>query len=195
MIISQYRTIGIKITLVDVGSTLKVCSVSLLDRLNIHKSTIRHDSLSIMGFDNVAKKSLGVIIIPLTIGVVTLNTPIHIMSYQLSRNLILGREWIHAMNSVPSTLHRKIKYIYNNKVHTLDIDPKPYTVLHLEKTKENPLNTLTPTTQVEPTQKNDKHIEHHTTLLDDDWGSLYFEHYFTGKYKIIQKDSNKGKDT
>lgn len=143
IIIAQYKIKGIKIPLIDIGYALNVCSLSLLDRLDIDQSTIRLDYFSIKGFENVKKKPLGVNIMSLTARVVTLNTPIQVIPYELSCNLILGGQWIHAMNGVPSTLHHKMKYIYNNIVHTLDVDVEPDSVFQLERNKENSLNTST----------------------------------------------------
>lgn len=112
-----------------------MCSVSLLDKFGIGQLNIEPNYLSTKGFENVKNKLLKVIIISLIVGVATLNTPIHVVPHELSCNLILGRLWIHAMNGVPSTLHKKIKHIYSNKVYTLDADPKPYSILPLEKHK------------------------------------------------------------
>jgi hypothetical protein len=47
MIIAKFNRKGIKKTLIDNGSTLNVCSVSLLDRIDLDKVGIQLDSLSI----------------------------------------------------------------------------------------------------------------------------------------------------
>jgi hypothetical protein len=146
-----------------------VCSVNLLKKLHFNKSDIFLDSLSIQWFDNVGKKLLGFITLPIRAGKLMLQTPIHLMPHDLSYNLLLGRTWIHAMNGVPYTLYRKMKYFEENKVYTLDEDPKPNSFL-IEKNKENPLKTLTSTIQVEPMEVKDKekHYEEVTKLLEDD---------------------------
>lgn len=124
MIIALINQLVIKRTLVENDSTLNVCSINLLDKIKVDKIQIQPDSLSIRGFDNIGKKPLGVITLPITIGKETLQTPVDVMPHDLSYNLLLGRQWIHEMNGMPSTLHRKMKYLYNNKVHTIKADPQ-----------------------------------------------------------------------
>jgi hypothetical protein len=137
-----------------------------------------------------------VITLPITPREVMLQTPIHVMPHDLSCHILLGRLWIHVMNVVPSTLHRKMKYIYNKKIHMIEYDLEPNSCLNIEKGKENPLKTLTPTTQVEPVKEkeNKKNIEEVLKLLEDDWGSLHFTSTFMDDYKIITKKSEKGKE-
>ncbi|GLJ49633.1 hypothetical protein SUGI_1053010 [Cryptomeria japonica] len=119
MIVVIMKDTAIRRTLVDNGSSLNVCSINLLHKMNVDTSLIESDSRPIRGFDNVAKTSLGTITLPITVGPVTLPTPIQVMLGNLTYNLLLGRPWIHSMQAVPSTLHRQVKFIYNNKTYTL----------------------------------------------------------------------------
>ena len=127
-----------------------MCSVNLLDRLHVGKSQIKPDSVFVQGFDNTTEQLLSVITLPITIGVATLQTPIHVMPYDLSYNLLLGRPWIHEMNAVPSTLHRIMKYVYNNKIYQVEIDLEPESCVYLEKGATSPLRTLIPTSNIDP---------------------------------------------
>ena len=77
----------------------------------------------------MAKSSLGIITLPIIVGPVTLPTPIHVMLGNLTYNLLLGSPWIHSMQVVPSTLHRQVKFIYNNKTYTLLADTKSQELL------------------------------------------------------------------
>jgi hypothetical protein len=90
MIIAKYDCWGIKITLVDNGSTLNMCSVSLLGILGVDKSRIQLNSLSIRGFDNVGKQSLCLITLPIIFGKATLKNHIHVTPNNLSYNILLG---------------------------------------------------------------------------------------------------------
>lgn len=100
------------------------------------------------------------------------------------------------MNGVPSTLHRVMKYVYDNKVYKIEVDPNPNSCLKIQKNKENPLKTLTSTTQVEPMQEQQKDIcpKPFTMISLDDLGSFNFEPTFMGEYKIINEESGKGKE-
>lgn len=82
----------IRQTLVDNGSSLNLCSISLLHKINVDTSLIKIYSLTIWaGFDNVAKYSLGIIALHVKVGPITLPTPIHVMPRNMTYNLLLGR--------------------------------------------------------------------------------------------------------
>jgi hypothetical protein len=107
-----------------------------------------------------------VITLPIIVDKATLQTIIHVMPHDLSYYLLLDRPWIHEINGVPSTLHFTMKYFYNKKIHMIEANPKPNSCLNIEKGKENPLKTLTPTIQLKPIQEKDKenNIEEVTKL-------------------------------
>jgi hypothetical protein len=70
------------------------------------------------------------------------------MTKNISYNLLLGHPWIHEMCGVPSTLHHKMKYVYENQVYKVDIDPKLESFLQVSKGIGSPLNTLIPTLNI-----------------------------------------------
>lgn len=136
--------------LVDNGSALNICCVDLLDKINWDYSSIQPDHLCVRGFDNVLKESLGIVILPIKVGPMTLPTPIHVIPNHLNYNLLLGRPWIHAMNVVPSTLHRTIKFIYNNELHSIKADSSPYNFTYDEVGYISPFSTMIPSATPSP---------------------------------------------
>lgn len=75
------------------------------------------------------------------VGPIALPTPIHVMSGELKYNLFLGRPWIHSMQVVPSTLHRQIKFIYNNTTYTLLGDTRFQACLQTSSSKSSSTNS------------------------------------------------------
>ena len=67
----------------------------------------------------------------ITIGVRTLATKFQVVEFRLYYNMILGRPWIHDMEAIPSSLHGRLKFEYQGKVHTILGDPKPYTLYNV----------------------------------------------------------------
>lgn len=128
-------------------STLNICGVELLDKINLDYSSIQLDSLCVHGFDIVPRESLGIVILVIKVGPMILVTPIYVMPNHLNYNILLGRPWIHAMKVVPSTLHRTIKFIYNNEIHIIKVDPNPYSLIHDEVGCIYPFNTMILLTQ------------------------------------------------
>lgn len=115
------------------------------------------------------------------------------MHHNLSCNILLGRPWIHAINGLPSTLHRSMKYIYNNKVYTLKANPKSEN--RFEAGMTNPLSTLTPTTKVEPLRFEDKDesLLFMKILLVDYWESLDFTPTFMGDTSLYNQNQRNRK--
>lgn len=142
MITSRSYNKNIKGTLIDNGSPLNIFRVDLLDKINWDHSSIQPDPLCVCCFDNVPREILGIVILPIKVGLVTLPTPIHVMPNHLNYNLLLGRPWIHAMKAVPSTLHCTIKFVYYNELHTIKDDPNPRDVVHDEVGCISPFKTM-----------------------------------------------------
>lgn len=141
MIVDIINDSAIRQTLVDNGYGLNVCSINLLHKINVDTSLIKPDSLTIIGFDNVAKSSLGIITLLVKVGQVTLPTPIHVMSTELIYKFLLGRPWIHGIEVVPSTLHRQIKFIHNNTTYTLLGDTRFKACLQTSSSKSSSINS------------------------------------------------------
>lgn len=87
----------------------------------------------------------------------------------LNYNPLLGRPWLLAMHVVPSTLHQKVKFIYNNVMYTLHVDTKPNSCENVEEQQNHESNDDSPST---------------STLLGDDWGSLDFTPTFIAEFRV-----------
>ncbi|GLJ36816.1 hypothetical protein SUGI_0742690 [Cryptomeria japonica] len=185
--------------------------------MNVDTSLIEPDSHPIRGFDNVAKSSLGIITLPITVGPVTLPIPIHVMSGNLTYNLLLGRPWIHGMQVVPSTLHRQVKFIYNNKTYTLIGDTNFQACLQTSTSKGSsskpssssddslnkipmdeslPSNNQNSLDESEAPEEDPSRLEYthkkafdpEKVLAEDDWGSLDFNPTFVGEYRVPPRE-------
>lgn len=51
-------------TLIYNGSTLNICGVGLLDKINSIFYSIQPNPLYVCGFDNIPRESLGIVILP-----------------------------------------------------------------------------------------------------------------------------------
>jgi hypothetical protein len=160
-------------TLIDNGSGLNICSMDMLKSIKANLSTSQPDNNLIRGFDNIDKNTLGIITLPIKVGLVILNTPFHVMPRSLHYNLLLGRPWLHEMHAIPSTLHRKVKFIHNNMVYTLHADDAPNPCLNIQ-THNTPIPNSNPSSS--------------NALPRDDWGTLDFNPTFIGEYKVSDLD-------
>lgn len=89
--------IKIRGTLIYNRSMLNICYVALIEKMNWDHSSIQHDYLCVRGFDNVSRESLGIVILPIKLGLTTLPTHIHVIPNNLNYSILLGRPWIHAI--------------------------------------------------------------------------------------------------
>ena len=44
---------------------------------------------------------------------------LHIINMSITFAILLGRSWFHPLGGVPSTVHQKIKFLYEGKVVTI----------------------------------------------------------------------------
>ena len=62
---------------------------------------------------------MGTLEIELLIGPATFITVFQVLRIPTSFNLLLGRPWNHKARAIPSSLHRKVKFIHNGQVVTV----------------------------------------------------------------------------
>lgn len=67
-----------------------------------------------------------------------------------------------------------MKYIYNNKIHKIEIDTDLEIFLQVDKGMISPLNTLIPTSNIESIKESKQEVDLMLKLLGDDQGSLDF---------------------
>lgn len=77
-------------TLIDNGFGLNVCRINMPKEIKVDLSNIQPDNVHVCGFNNVSKKSLGIITLLIKLGPTILDTPIYVMPRPLNYNLILG---------------------------------------------------------------------------------------------------------
>lgn len=124
MIIFHVNGVGIRRTLVDIGSKLNVCRLDFLPKIKVDPKSLAASSLYIRGFDNYGKTVVGTVILSLKFGPITIPTLVHVMPSPLSYNLLLGRPCLHALGVISSTLHGVVKFVADNQVVTVRADPK-----------------------------------------------------------------------
>ena len=59
---------------------------------------------------------MGTLMIELLIGPATFSTLFQVLRIPTFFNLLLGQPWIHRAGVIPSSLHQKVKFIYDKQV-------------------------------------------------------------------------------
>jgi hypothetical protein len=109
--------------LVDEGATVNLMPYSLYKKIGKQDDELVKTNvmLSGVGIDN-SIKAKGVTSVELTIGTKTLDVAFFVVDVEGNYSLILGRDWIHANQCVPSTLHQMLLQWVGDDVEQVHAD-------------------------------------------------------------------------
>ncbi|KAI5445523.1 hypothetical protein KIW84_013669 [Lathyrus oleraceus] len=105
--------------LVDTGSSLNVLPKKALAKLNCDGLILTPTDLIVRAFDGSKRAVFGEVELPVKIGPEVFKSTFYVMDIQPAYSCLLGRPWIHAAGAVTSTLHQKLKYIWEGQVVTV----------------------------------------------------------------------------
>jgi hypothetical protein len=109
--------------LVDGGATLHLMPYSLYRKLGKQDDELAKTNMALsgVGTDNSIKDK-GVTSVELTIGIETLVAAFFVANVEGYYSLILGRDWIHANQCVPSTLHQMLLQWVGDDVEQVHVE-------------------------------------------------------------------------
>jgi hypothetical protein len=105
--------------LVDTGSSLNVLPKKALAKLNCEGLILTPTDLIVRAFDGSKRAVFGEVELPVKICPEVFKSTFYVMDIQPAYSCLLGRPWIHAAGVVTSTLHQKLKYIWEGQVVTV----------------------------------------------------------------------------
>jgi hypothetical protein len=79
--------------------------VSLFEKLGHKDEDLKRSNMSLSGFSGEPAEARGIVSKELTVGSKTVPTAFFIVDVKGRYNVLLGRDWIHMNDCVPSTLH------------------------------------------------------------------------------------------
>ncbi|XP_022157707.1 uncharacterized protein LOC111024360 [Momordica charantia] len=100
--------------LVDNGSSLNVMPMYTLLKLPVDSTHIKHSSMVVRVFYGTHRGVVGDIELPIKIGPRTFNVTFQLMDISPTYSCLLGRPWIHSAGVIPSTLHQRLKFVFEN---------------------------------------------------------------------------------
>ncbi|KAI5414357.1 hypothetical protein KIW84_040021 [Lathyrus oleraceus] len=101
--------------LVDTGSSLNVLPKKALAKLNCEGLVLTPTDLIVRAFDESKRAVFGEVELLVKIGPEVFKSTFYVMDIQPAYSCLLGRPWIHAAGAVTSTLHQKLKYIWEGQ--------------------------------------------------------------------------------
>ncbi|KAG5530153.1 hypothetical protein RHGRI_030503 [Rhododendron griersonianum] len=97
--------------LVDQGSSADILFYSAFKALGLSKDQLTSVEAPLIGFTGIPVYPLGKIVLPVYAGSVKLDVEFIVVSSSSPYNAILGRNWLHGMRAVASTLHQCVRFI------------------------------------------------------------------------------------
>ena len=94
--------------LVDGGAAVNLMPYSLYRKLGKQDDELVKTNMTLSGVGDSSIKARGVTSVELTIGTKTLAAAFFVADVEGNYSLILGRDWIHANQCIPSTLHQML---------------------------------------------------------------------------------------
>ena len=76
--------------------------------------------LVIRAYDDSARKVKGTFMAPVKTGPIEVVVEFTIIDNPVTYALLLGRPWYHILGGVPSTVHQKVKFLFDGEVVTID---------------------------------------------------------------------------
>ena len=109
--------------LIDNGSALNVCLMSTLECLNMDTSLICPTTMIVRAFDGTLREVQGMIKLEIGIGPMFFMVNFLVINVDSPYNMLLGRPWLHAVGTVTSTLHRRLRFPPEDLMITIMADP------------------------------------------------------------------------
>ncbi|XP_050902792.1 uncharacterized protein LOC127115248 [Lathyrus oleraceus] len=91
--------------LVDCGANVNLMPHHMLRKIGKYDTDAKPHNMVLTNYEGKVGSTMGAIQVELTIGIVTRSIMFMIMETKANDNLLLGREWIHGVEVVPSSMH------------------------------------------------------------------------------------------
>jgi hypothetical protein len=105
---AKINGVGVNKVLVDGGATVNLLPQAFLSKIGIMDSDLRPHNVVLTNYEGKTGNSLGVVEVELIVGSVGRTTMFMVVPSKANFNVLLGREWIHGVGAVPSTLHQML---------------------------------------------------------------------------------------
>lgn len=101
---------GVRINkiLIDYGVCINIMPHFLLRKIGKYDTDSKLDKMVLSNYEGKTNKPSGVIQVNVLVGTTTRPTLFIVIPTKADYNLLLGREWIHEVECVPSSMHKRI---------------------------------------------------------------------------------------
>jgi hypothetical protein len=108
--------------LVDGAASVNIMPLLIFKRLGHGDGDLKRTNLSLSGFAGELTEAKGIVYKELTVGSKTVPTSFFMVDVKGRYNVLLGRDWIHANECTPLTLHQCVVQWVWNEVEVVKAD-------------------------------------------------------------------------
>ena len=102
---AKINGVGVNKVLVDSDATVNLLPQSLLGKIGLVDYDLKPHNVVLTNYEGTTGNSLGAVEVELIVGSVSRTTMFMEVPSKANFNVLLGRDWIHGVGAVPSTLH------------------------------------------------------------------------------------------
>uniref|UniRef100_A0A2N9G5Q6 Integrase catalytic domain-containing protein n=1 Tax=Fagus sylvatica TaxID=28930 RepID=A0A2N9G5Q6_FAGSY len=124
--------------LVDQGSFAEIMYKGLYEKLGLKEADLANFTTPVFGFTGESTIPMGKTTLPILAGPISLQTEFIVVRGTSPYNAIVGRDWLHRMKAVPSTLHQKLRFPTEEGVMEINGDQAPAAVTEKLAAEKDP---------------------------------------------------------
>uniref|UniRef100_A0A2N9IKR9 Reverse transcriptase domain-containing protein n=1 Tax=Fagus sylvatica TaxID=28930 RepID=A0A2N9IKR9_FAGSY len=124
--------------LVDQGSFAEIMYKGLYEKLGLKEADLANFTTPVFGFTGESTVPMGKTTLPVLAGPISLQTEFIVIRGSSPYNAIVGRDWLHRMKAVPSTLHQKLRFPTEEGVMEVNGDQAPAAVTEKLAAEKDP---------------------------------------------------------
>jgi hypothetical protein len=105
---AKVNDVGVNKILVDGGAVVNIMPHFMLKKLGLFDTDLHSHNVVLANYEGKTGHSLGAIQLEVCVGSTVRKTLFMVIAARPNYNLLLGREWIHGVGAVPSSLHQRL---------------------------------------------------------------------------------------
>ncbi|WJX34091.1 hypothetical protein P8452_22239 [Trifolium repens] len=105
---AKVEEVGINKVLIDGGAAVNLMPLSMLPKIGKYDCDLSAHNIVLSNYEGKTGHSRWAIQVDVAVGSIVRPTLFLVVESKANINLLLGREWIHGVGAVPSTLHQKL---------------------------------------------------------------------------------------
>jgi len=105
---AKINDVGIIKVLVDGGAAVNLSPQFLLKNIGFSESDLKPYNVILSNYEGKSGSSFEAVEADLVVGTVRRSTLFLVVASKANYYLLLGREWIHGVGAIPSTMHQRL---------------------------------------------------------------------------------------